>query len=80
MSATRKTVLVTGASRGIGLEACRTLLAQLECNVVTLSRTQSQGLLELSDGYPQRLAVVKGDVSNDADQKARCSALPSGQR
>ena len=68
---TNKTILVTGASRGIGLACARILLEKFQCNVVTLSRSLTQELQELQSQYKGRIETVKGDVSNDDDQKVR---------
>lgn len=67
-----KTVLVTGASRGIGLACARTLLADFQCNVVTLSRSLSKELEQLQKEFKGRLEVVQGDVSKDEDQRVSC--------
>lgn len=64
-----KTILVTGASRGIGLACARILVEKFNCNVVTLSRSLSKELEQLQSEHKERLEVVQGDVTNEGDQK-----------
>lgn len=76
----KKCVLVTGASRGIGLEVVRLLLAGTEVipasRVVTLSRSVSTELESLTKAYPDDLLVVQGDVTDEVDNvQARDTAL-----
>lgn len=66
-----KTIIVTGASRGIGLECARILLEKFNANVVTLSRSVPDELNELKNKHDARLEVVQGDVSSETDQKVR---------
>jgi carbonyl reductase 1 len=68
---TRKTVVVTGASRGIGLELCKVLLRDHpEINVILGSRSAVRGKQladELIDQFDcrDRLQVVELDTSSD---------------
>jgi len=76
----KKCVLVTGGSRGIGLEIVRCLLTGTEVipasHVVTLSRSIPAELEALAQEYPSDLAVVQGDVTHETDtEKARDAAL-----
>ena len=64
-----KTILVTGASKGLGLECARTLLSTFHCNVVSLSRSLPAGLLELKNQYSDHLEIVQGDVTKEEDQQ-----------
>jgi len=59
-------VLVTGASRGIGLEYARQWLAA-DARVFALARDPegSDGLMELASGHPDRLVPVRCDVAED---------------
>lgn len=66
-----KTILVTGASRGIGLACARILLDKFSCNVVTLSRSMTSELEELSKQFEGKIEVVQGDVAKSDDQKVR---------
>jgi NAD(P)-dependent dehydrogenase (short-subunit alcohol dehydrogenase family) len=60
-------ILVTGASRGIGLEFTRQLLARGE-HVVAAARKpdESGGLTELSRRYPEALEMRACDVTDEA--------------
>lgn len=73
-----KTILVTGASRGIGLACARILVEKFNCNVVTLSRSLSKELEQLQSEYKERLEVVQGDVTNEGDQKTAVSKAVEG--
>lgn len=64
-----KTILVTGASKGVGLACIEVLLEEFKCNVVALSRSAPEELLALQKKYEGRLEIAKGDVANEADQK-----------
>ncbi|KAE9410636.1 NAD(P)-binding protein [Gymnopus androsaceus JB14] len=55
-------VIVTGASKGIGLAATSILLNKFNATVVTLSRSITS---ELSDLASDRLLTLKCDVSNE---------------
>lgn len=72
-----KLVIVTGASRGLGLAICRQLL-QANYNVLALARTQSDGLTELQQQYAQtqpQLHFVPADLSCLDEIASLCSAL-----
>lgn len=72
-----KVILVTGASKGLGLECARILLEKFGCAVVTLSRSSTKELEDLKAKYAERLNVVQGDVSSEDDQQVR---FPSSLR
>lgn len=56
-----KVVLLTGASRGIGLSVAEYLLSRpAKHRLVVSARSESQ-LLQLSNRYPSRVAVISGD-------------------
>ncbi|MCJ1392022.1 hypothetical protein MMC18_004889 [Xylographa bjoerkii] len=59
-----KTIIVTGASRGIGLAIARYLLRQGN-NVVVLARSENL-LEELRTQYPKQVRVLAGDMANFA--------------
>lgn len=62
------TALIQGASRGIGLEMVRRLLAVEDAGtVVATSRhpAKSDGLRELSDEHPDALHLVRMDVTDE---------------
>jgi NAD(P)-dependent dehydrogenase (short-subunit alcohol dehydrogenase family) len=63
----RKTAVVTGAARGVGLAVCRAFLAE-GATVVASSLTTSEALVRL--GRDGGLSVVEGDLT-DADVRRR---------
>ncbi|EJD42131.1 NAD(P)-binding protein [Auricularia subglabra TFB-10046 SS5] len=58
------TVLITGASRGIGLAVSQFLLAD-GAQVFTIQRTATPDLKALVEKYPLKLRVVQGDCTSD---------------
>ncbi|KAI5296458.1 hypothetical protein KEM55_005809 [Ascosphaera atra] len=61
-----KTIIVTGASRGIGLAVARHLLqAPRSSNVVAVARSQ-EPLQKLKDEFQKQVEVVAGDVTDPA--------------
>ncbi|KAJ4478212.1 hypothetical protein J3R30DRAFT_3480035 [Lentinula aciculospora] len=56
-------IIVTGASKGIGLAVTRILLNKFNANVVTLSRTITPGLRDLAS---DRLLTLECDVANES--------------
>lgn len=68
MTDVRRTVLVTGASRGLGLEYCRQLAAA-GWRVLAAARdpSRSVALGELAAAQPDRVQLLKLDVVNEAD-------------
>ncbi|KAJ7283570.1 hypothetical protein C8J57DRAFT_738975, partial [Mycena rebaudengoi] len=62
------TIIVTGASKGIGLAVTRLLLSQkFNANVVALSRTRSPELLALSS---DKLLIIDCDVTDELSLEA----------
>ncbi|EIW82138.1 short-chain dehydrogenase [Coniophora puteana RWD-64-598 SS2] len=59
-------VLVTGASKGIGLAVTRSLLEEHNAAVVAVSRSETDQLVSLSKQHPQALSIISCDVSNEA--------------
>ncbi|KAJ6515815.1 hypothetical protein C8R45DRAFT_219468 [Mycena sanguinolenta] len=59
------TVLVTGASKGIGLAVTTILLSKFKANVVALSRTSTPELLALASSYPT-LLLLNGNITDEA--------------
>jgi NAD(P)-dependent dehydrogenase (short-subunit alcohol dehydrogenase family) len=57
-------ILITGASRGLGLALTEKLLEGGD-TVHAVIRRESQELLRLQDGFPERLKVYEGDVRNE---------------
>lgn len=74
MSETR--IVVTGASRGIGLEYCRRWLGDGR-RVFGLARDPegSDGLMELVEAHPDLLAPVTCDVSDEASVRTAADAV-----
>ncbi|KAF7352726.1 Short-chain dehydrogenase/reductase family protein [Mycena venus] len=66
------TVLVTGASKGIGLAVTSILLNKFKANVVALSRTRTPELLALAS---DSLLLVDGDIT---DESVVASAVNQG--
>ncbi|KAF9818305.1 hypothetical protein IEO21_02820 [Rhodonia placenta] len=58
-------VLITGASKGLGLAATKILLAEFHANVIALSRTETPELADLRNAHQNALIVVKGDVTDE---------------
>ncbi|KAI0081735.1 short-chain dehydrogenase [Panus rudis PR-1116 ss-1] len=65
--ARKPVVVVTGASKGIGLAVTRLLLTEFEAIVVALSRTRSPELLELRASHSSALLSVECDVTDAAN-------------
>ncbi|KAH9938188.1 short-chain dehydrogenase [Fomitopsis serialis] len=59
-------VLITGASKGLGLAATKILLTEFNANVVALSRSETVELTELKQYHPEALLITKGDVTDKA--------------
>lgn len=62
-------ILLTGASRGLGLKICEVLLARGD-EVFAVSRRQSDALEKLGEQFPDRLRFKSADLS-DADAARR---------
>lgn len=67
MSIQNKTIIISGASRGLGRAAAR-LFAEKGANVVATART-ADDLATLEAENPDKIAVVAGDVANEADMQ-----------
>lgn len=61
-------VVVTGASKGIGLEIVKQFLVDEENTVLAVSRSTKE-LTELSKHYPNNLITVFGDLNKTPTQK-----------
>ncbi|KAG8742890.1 hypothetical protein FRC12_015238, partial [Ceratobasidium sp. 428] len=62
---TSPVVIVTGASRGIGLAVVGALLKSYNARVVTLSRTRTPEITGLASGHPESLAILEGDATQE---------------
>lgn len=60
-------LILTGASRGLGLAIAQRLLSAHNARLVTLQRTITPDLTKLADKYPEQLVNVSGDVSKPED-------------
>jgi NAD(P)-dependent dehydrogenase (short-subunit alcohol dehydrogenase family) len=69
-----KTVLIVGASRGLGLELVREYLRR-DYAVVATERNRSEALHALGAGSPGRLRVERLDVTDDAAIEALLQTL-----
>ncbi|EJU06080.1 NADP-binding protein [Dacryopinax primogenitus] len=59
----RPVVLVTGASRGLGLAVTKILLQEFHARVVTIFRTVTPELQALKDHYGGDIQLVQGDIA-----------------
>ncbi|MCB2015652.1 MAG: SDR family NAD(P)-dependent oxidoreductase [Sphingobium sp.] len=58
-----RTVVVTGVSRGLGLELAKALLAE-GYRVVGLGRGESEAFTALGSDYPEQVAYVRADMTD----------------
>ncbi|KAF8551458.1 NAD(P)-binding protein [Imleria badia] len=61
-------VLVTGASKGIGLAVVKVLLEEHGARVVALARSSTPELTQLIDAYPASLLAISCDVTDESAQ------------
>ena len=61
-----KTVLITGASRGIGLAIARHLLQAPRSSQVVVTSRSAEPLEKLRAEFPEQVAVVAGDATDPA--------------
>ena len=80
MAAEKQVVLLTGASRGLGLGIAKLLLSGSSSSLlpparlVTLSRSHSKELQELEKQYPEDILCVQGDVTKEQDNEKAVKA------
>lgn len=75
---TSPVLILTGASRGLGLAIAHRLLSAHGARLVTLQRTITPDLTQLAASYPERVVNVSGDVSKPQDNvKAVRAAIDS---
>jgi len=83
-----KTVLITGASGGIGLRIAKSLIS-LGFNMVLQGNRNMEALMALQELHPDRVRVVSADISSmdgialvvqaaaDCDAVLHCAGIPS---
>jgi len=70
----KKLVLVTGASRGLGLSIVKSLLLK-NYTVITTARGQTEEISNLLEQYPEQLAFEPFDMANTSEIKAFSTML-----
>lgn len=65
----KRNYLVTGISRGLGIQIAKTLLEDENVTVYGLSRSKPAELVELLAQYPDRLKWMQYDLSDSANVK-----------
>ncbi|PVG00536.1 short-chain dehydrogenase [Serendipita vermifera] len=75
-TSSKPVILVTGASRGLGLAVVTILLKERDARVVALSRKSNDALVSLAADHQQNLIVILGDIVDpQVSQRAVESAL-----
>ncbi|CAE6467528.1 unnamed protein product [Rhizoctonia solani] len=69
MASNSPVIIVTGASRGIGLAVVGALLKSYKARVITLSRTRTPEISALASEHQGSLEILEGDVTQE--QSAR---------
>ncbi|KIJ56874.1 hypothetical protein M422DRAFT_150205 [Sphaerobolus stellatus SS14] len=64
MSALRPLVVITGASKGIGLAAAQILLHKFNADVLSISRSRTPQLDSLAEKYPSNLHIELCDITD----------------
>ncbi|KAF9652184.1 short-chain dehydrogenase [Thelephora ganbajun] len=63
---TRPVVIVTGASRGIGLGVTKALLTEFNAIVGAISRSKPAELVQLEQAHGESLKIYQCDIANEA--------------
>ncbi|KIJ70033.1 hypothetical protein HYDPIDRAFT_104715 [Hydnomerulius pinastri MD-312] len=69
----KRVVVVTGASKGIGIAVVRSLLEEHGANVVAISRSRTPELNELAGKHGTSLFISECDVTDEEGQKSAFS-------
>ena len=64
-----KTAVITGASRGIGLQIAKTLLEKGYAAVLT-ARAKSEEIRELETRFGSRVAFIAADIGRESDRRS----------
>ncbi|KAI0307148.1 NAD-P-binding protein [Multifurca ochricompacta] len=70
-------VIITGASRGIGLAATSVLLETFEATVVAISRTRTPELEALGTAHPKTLEIVQCDITDEPSFTMAIQSVPA---
>ena len=71
-----KTILITGANRGVGLEMTRQLLQRGERVIATCRQpAKAEALQVLDDQFSDQLTILPLDVTNQGSIQAACNAV-----
>ena len=65
----KRNILVTGVSRGLGIEIAQTLLQDENVNVYGLSRSKPEEVEALINQYPDRMKWMEYDLSDSVNVK-----------
>ena len=72
-----KTILITGASRGIGLELVRQLATSSQCEIIATCRDpeSSEELNDIAKTYPDKVKVLPLDVESETSIESLAKQL-----
>lgn len=59
-----RNILLSGISKGLGLEIARILIENKKCKVYGISRSITPELIQLKEDYPERLELINFDLKN----------------
>ena len=65
-----KNIIVTGVSKGLGLQIAQTLLEDLDTAVYGLSRSKTEDLSALMMAYPERMKWMNCDLADSDGVKS----------